>query len=838
MPQVAAGAAIATAFGVGAGTVTTITGAAFLFGSQLVLGGLARALQKDPDVGGTASATQGRTQTVRESTQPRAVVFGRVRKGGTYALIHTTGSNNRILHLVIALADHECESIGAVYFGDELAIDENGDGVGPYEGLVSITKRLGSDDQSAINIPDVDSDIWGDDHRLRGVAHVYLRLEFDSDAFPNGIPNASFDMEGYNQVWDPRTEEYGYSRNAALCAAAYLTNQRWGLGIDWDDIPEDALIEAANVCDEDVEKADGSTEPRYQCDGLITEDEQPRDIVENLLSAMAGEAVNTGGTWVIHAGAYREPDITYTADDFRGGIKLQTRVSRRENFNTVSGTFISPDNEWEPSDFPEYKSDFYVEQDGRRIARDIELPFTISSSAAQRIAKIELERARREQTLEAPVMLSGILARAGDIIEVDYSRWGFDKKPFEVRELAFSDDDDAMGVDLVLREISPLVYDWDASEEEIIEAAPPTTLPSSRDVPQPITPGVSEELYVTRRSAGVRVRVQLDWSGSETDFVDRFQVEVQQNGGAWQRIPGTEATSLEIRDVEPGQYRFRVRAVNRLGVVSDWATTSQQDIVGTDDPPGNVQGLSVSGIGGMAKLSWDEAEELDVVVGGSFEIRHSRQLENATWSNAVRMGRKLPGSATEATLPLKRGTYLIKKRDAQGQPSPQPAMFVASGGTVLNFANIDEIQEDPSWAGDKTNVEEDGGNLVMEEGETEGVYRFAAGFDFGEVRRFRLQTDIDVSVLNLGQNIDDRTNNIDEWADFDGTADAEVDIQVWVRITDDDPDDDPTWSPWERIDSAEYQARGAQFEIRMSTETEDFLPQVNEMRVFADEVTT
>jgi len=833
MPPVVAGAAAAGVIG---GLVQgSVVAGALIFGSQLVLGGLSRALQSDPDMGDSARRVRGRTETVRESIQPRSVVFGRVRKGGTYALIHTTGNNNKYLHLVIALADHSVNKIGAVYFGDELAIDEDGNAQGPYQGLVQIEKRLGGDNQSAIDIPEA-SDVWGDSHQGRGVAHVYLRLEFDDSAFPNGIPNPSFEMEGYDQVYDPRTDTTGYSENNALCLASYLTNERWGLDVDWDDINEDALIEAANVCDEDVDKVDGS-EPRYTCNGLFTQDEQPRDIIQNLAGAMAGEAINVAGQWTIHAGAYREPDVTITDDDFRGGLKLQTRVSRRENFNTVQGTFISPENDWEPADFPEYASDFYREQDGRRISHDIELPFTISSSMAQRIAKIELERARREQTLEAPVMLSGLLAQAGDIIAVDRPRWGFEEKPFEVREFAFADSEEAMGVDLVLRETSPLVYDWDASEEEIIEAAPPTTLPGSRDVPQPNTPSVSEELYVTRRSAGVRVLAELDWGGSDTTFVDRFQVEQQRDGGAWQRIPSTEQTRLEIRDLQPDTYRWRVRAINRLGVPSDWTTTSLQEIVGTDAPPVPITGLTMSAIGGMAILRWDQHPDLDVIVGGSIQFRHARQTENATWPNSVSIGERIAGSATEVVLPLKPGTYLAKARDAQGQPSTEAVMVVTKAGEVLTFGNIDTITEDPAWAGTKTNVEEDAGNLVMVEGNTEGSYQFAAGFDFGQVRKTRLRTEIDVSVINLGQTIDEREENIDSWADFDGTADAETTVQIWVRATDDDPTDNPEWTTWERIDSAEYEARAFEFEARLSTENPDFLPQINELTVRADEIT-
>jgi hypothetical protein len=70
------------------------------------------------------------------------------------------------------------------------------------------------------------------------------------------------------------------------------------------------------------------------------------------------------------------------------------------NFNGVRGQFVSPENDWQPDDFPAYASDVYLAEDGgERKWRDISLPFTISAAMAQRLAKIELERARRQMTV-------------------------------------------------------------------------------------------------------------------------------------------------------------------------------------------------------------------------------------------------------------------------------------------------------------------------------------------------------------------------------------------------------------------------------------------------------
>lgn len=37
---------------------------------------------------------------------------------------------------------------------------------------------------------------WTSNHRLRGIAYLYVRLKFSNDVFPNGIPNITCIIKG------------------------------------------------------------------------------------------------------------------------------------------------------------------------------------------------------------------------------------------------------------------------------------------------------------------------------------------------------------------------------------------------------------------------------------------------------------------------------------------------------------------------------------------------------------------------------------------------------------------------------------------------------------------
>jgi hypothetical protein len=66
---------------------------------------------------------------------------------------------------------------------------------------------------------------------------------------------------------------------------------------------------------------------------------------------------------------------------------------------------------------------------------------------------------------------------------------------------------------------------------------------------------------------------------------------------------------------------------------------------------------------------------------------------------------------------------------------------------------------------------------------------------------------------------------------------AAGDAIVYVRHTDDDPaGTSPAWSAWERLDSAEFDARGFEFRVDLSTEDAAFNIAVSELGIDAEEL--
>ena len=438
-----------------------------------------------------------RNQMVRSPIAARQIIYGRTKTSGVVVYLSVTGSKNEYLNMVVALAGHQVEEIGDIYFNDELALTGSGtSATGRFAGYAEIYKKLGSDTQTAqtdlvTETATLTNGKWTTNHRLRGIAYVYVRLKWSDQIWTGGIPSISAIVKG-KQVYDPRTATTAYSANAALCLRDYLTDSTYGLGMSTSEVDDTAFSVAANICEEQVEIKPVTIPPtyekRYESNGVLYTSSSPDENIGKLLGAMGGLIAYSGGKIVPYAAGYRIPTVTLTEKDFVGAINVQTKTSARDRVNAVKGVYVSEENQWQPSDFPPSISATYLSQDNNvRYWRDVVLPLTTSSSCAQRVARIELRRARQEITLSSTFRLDSMQLRAGDTVMVTLARFGWSAKVFEVVEWNFTSDGTPpqLQIAMTLRETASSVYDWSVTDEEAVVDAPTTTLPNPFSITAP-----------------------------------------------------------------------------------------------------------------------------------------------------------------------------------------------------------------------------------------------------------------------------------------------------------------------------------------------------------------
>lgn len=224
---------------------------------------------------------------------------------------------------------------------------------------------------------------------------------------------------------------------------------------------------------------------RYTCNGVFTVDRTPEDILSAMLSSCAGQLSYTGGVFRLVVGAYQTPTLTLTQDDLRGPISILPKKPRRDLFNAVRGLYAGKGTFDQPTDFPPVTNSTYETQDGgERITTDLQFEFTNDGIAAQRIAKIHLEKERQGIVFNAPCKLgAAITLRPGDTVMWTLPRMGWSSKVFRVEVWSMRCDED-YGIDLVLQEESSANYDWNLGNATVDDPAPDTTLGLSLPQPQ------------------------------------------------------------------------------------------------------------------------------------------------------------------------------------------------------------------------------------------------------------------------------------------------------------------------------------------------------------------
>lgn len=640
-------AAISTGAGLAAGTIA-IAGAFKYFLISTAMGAALNALTPKPKVGGAGGySLQGESGAALD----HQIIYGETRVGGVRVYDSSTGGENKYLHRIIAFAGHEIDSYQEIYLNDEVVtLDEDGNVTSPsrYEGFVRIRSYLGTDVQEAdtqliFNTSDLSASNgrWTSEHRLQGIAYLYVRFKYKEAAFPNGVPSVSAVIRG-KKVFNPNTNTTVWSDNPALCIRDYLTSD-YGLNQSSSHIDDDLINTAANICDQVV-----SEQKRYTCNGAFVTGAEPSAILNELLTSMGGLLWYGQGKWRVKAAAWTEPTVSFDEDDLRSGISLSTRHSRRDNFNSVKGTFKGPRTDYQPADYPIVDSDTYLAIDGGVVnTLDFPLKFTDTARTARRIAQIALNRNREQLTFSASFGMRAFQVQVGDFISVSNQRFGWVNKAFEVTEWNFGLTEGLdIQVRMTLREISEKVFT--AGAEKDFESNN-TTLPNPYEL---TPPGISiggELRIVNEQVTGVLL---IELTGADNLFEDYFEVEYKRSDQTFFKPLGRSTSTLfEVLSISDGFFDVRARSVNALGIKSEYNTVTNWYADLFAPPPSAVEDFTGNVVGNSLHLTWSAVPDLDL---SHYRIRYSTRTAGASYQEAIDLVDKVARPAVSVTVPADR----------------------------------------------------------------------------------------------------------------------------------------------------------------------------------------
>lgn len=558
------------------------------------------------------------------------------------------------------------------------------------------------------------------------------------------------------------------------------------------------------------------TQRLYTCDGVLNVNDTAYNNTKALLTSCHGDIKFTGGLYRLVIEKAETPTFTFNEDNITGSWSI-SQPGRKDKYNRITGKFYNPYLNWQP-DLAIQQSATYTAQDGGRVSeKKVDLPFTIDIYRAQHIIQQDMKKSRFGTVVQFTALPEGLRCESGDVVYLTHTTPGWVNKPFRIVNIDLKSDDEAS---VVCKEDDPGIYTRDALV--VVPTVGISNLPNPLQVALPGTPVITEALYQTSGSAGVKSRAIITCDAAPDIYVREYSFEFKaQADAAWTVYPPQASRSLEVSDIAPGYYQARVRAINSMAVYSEYSATTTKEVLGLTALPADITNFTLKKVSGVAVGSWDLSPDLDVRIGGRIVVRQSALTSAATWNDGYVI-EEFNGDAVSGIMDLITGTYMVKARDSSTPPNYSSNMvsFVLTEGMITGFTTVGTSTQATGFTGTKTNLSVVGSVLQLTDpaASLTGSYLFSAYMDLTTVATRRFESDITIYSFTITDLIDSRTALIDSWEMFDGGVINDTDVTLYAAVTNDDPAGTPTWSAWTPFFVSDFTCRAIKFKLDFSSQ--------------------
>lgn len=585
----------------------------------------------------------GITSNVRSTVAGIPIVYGRRQVGGVLCQILTTGNlstalvasrsfsrgrranydeviDNKLLNFIIAWGEGEIGGVSALWLDDEYALDDKFN----VPLSIYIEHHTGTDDQVASPgflaalartfVPDSAIQFWSVDHKLSGVAYSFVQLFYRPELWTSGIPQITAEISGLKVAELRNPGQVRWTQNPALIIYDYLTNTRYGRGIDAVDLDAQSFIDAANYCDQDIEflfsRGGGTVQARYTCNAVLNPDNTCLDNLKLLLTSCRGALIFSGGKYQLRIDKPEVASFNLTEDNIVGGWSIVLESSESQ-FNEVTAQWVNANNDYQEDLITVSSATFLANDGGEVLTSQIDLPATTNKYRASHLAGIALRQSRYSIQCEVNCTIDGLTCEVFDVVSVTHSVPGWNGQLFRVMGISLESDDQ---VRLSLLQYADDVYDNYSTNEE--------DSPFSSSLPDPrFVPGIEiYEIYpfeTPQPDGTTRTYFQPVWrSAIDSMNLKGFRLRWREFGveAPWQflELPLDAAASeglldryqtIEI-DVSRGvTYELEIWCFNRLGVDGVHYENSSL-LIGSLPAPAKPTALRAAGYTSGVLLSW------------------------------------------------------------------------------------------------------------------------------------------------------------------------------------------------------------------------------------------
>ncbi|EPW0645803.1 DUF1983 domain-containing protein [Citrobacter sp. C5_2] len=412
----AAGAALALAIGIG----VAVAAVSALMSTQMA--------QNVPRFNSTDTATTLGTTSDPSSVIP--IIYGEQRTG-TINVWKAVGVDTTYLVQIFAICEGEVDSFKNLYMDNQKILLDGvyKDGVLPkgsiaaeYQQYVEVEFSTGKPYGHVFTLAQKylgNSDAgWPDSATGNNIAACCVVMRKRNSDLQNQAdilqPNSqvSVDVRG-RLITDLNTGERVSSNNGPSQIVDYLTNDRYGLGIQIDKIDLESFKEAARYAKLNSLFSDGATDPNGSFKENLTQ----------LAGAFNGIITETFGKVTCRIDGPDVVQYDFNEDNINAGTVSLNDGGSENYYNTLNVKYQDPSIDYSdqvlryPSDVT---NDGTIAKDKRIIAKDISYRFVKSKSQLDKIASIERNKSLLKQVISFSTA-DAYTAQVWDVIRVNFS---------------------------------------------------------------------------------------------------------------------------------------------------------------------------------------------------------------------------------------------------------------------------------------------------------------------------------------------------------------------------------------------------------------------------------
>ncbi|WP_323108947.1 phage tail tip fiber protein [Pectobacterium carotovorum] len=409
---------------------------------------------------------------------------------------------------------------------------------------------------------------WTDEMRGDGLVTITSVIRKTQDSQIDGIlVNYNYalavEMRG-RKINDVLTNTIKTSSNPVSILTDYITDNYFGLGIDPADIDTDSFRIAAQYCENN----------QLRCNGTISYDKSFKRNIESILQTFGGVLYQSGSKFKIALDVADLPVASFNEDNIIGAVQLNSG-SQNDYYNCIDASYTNPRNDY-ANDVIRFPSDIMesgiLVKDGTIKKKDEDYLLVQDKGQLAFLVNPEILKSKYINSTIQFNTYDALNVSVWDVITVTYDELGYVDKKFRVASKTLPFSAEQIG----LCQLSCVEY-----YDEIYEGTDTGIFPQDgfkTNLPDASTVIAPANIQVVKKGTSSNGNiVTITWDHSTDHNLAGYYVKYREStSSSWVEIGSVNkyTSSFEISLPTNRAYQFSVQAYNNLGYVSALISTS------------------------------------------------------------------------------------------------------------------------------------------------------------------------------------------------------------------------------------------------------------------------